>query len=549
MSEASTMGAAAGRRERREAGERADVVDVAIVGSGFSGLGMGIQLKLAGRDDFVILEKADGVGGTWRENRYPGCACDVPSHLYSFSFEQNPDWTRAFAPQPEILAYLERCADKYGLLPHLRFGAEVVRAVFDEDAANGTGCWRVALRDGRRGHRELWARHLVMGVGALHRPAIPRFADAERFRGRAFHSAEWPADVDLDGKRVAVIGTGASAIQIVPQLAPRVARLHLYQRTPPWVLPRPDRAMSRIERRLFRALPPLQRLYRYGIYALMELRAYGFTVDPRVLRLAALLGRRHLRRQIADEALREKLTPHYLPGCKRILMANDYYPALTRPHVEVVSEPIVRFTERGIVSTTEHGREPRGEVEREVDAIIYGTGFQVTEMFTHLEVRGRGGVELNELWRREGIEAYLGTTVAGFPNLYLLMGPNTGLGHNSMVFMIEAQVRYVLSCIRAQEQRGARWADVLPAVQRGYNESLVPRLARSVWASGCHSWYLDGRGRNPTAWPGFTVEYWWRTRRVRPEDYEFGSSRSASEPAYTSTSASAPSRSARGGVP
>lgn len=516
----------------------AESVEVAVVGSGFSGLGMGIQLKQAGRHDFVILEKGDGVGGTWRENRYPGCACDVPSHLYSFSFEQNPDWTRAFAPQPEILAYLERCAEKYGLMPHLRCGAEVVRAVFDEE----DGRWHVELRDGRR----YMARHLVMGIGALHRPAVPKFAGVERFRGQAFHSAEWPAGETLEGKRVAVIGTGASAIQIVPQLAPRVARLHLYQRTPPWVLPRPDRAMSPIERRLFRALPPLQRLYRYGIYALMEMRAYGFTVDPRVLRLAALLGRRHLRRQVPDRALRGKLTPRYLPGCKRILMANDYYPALIRPNVEVVSEPIVRFTERGIVSTGEHGR----EIERELDAVVYGTGFQVTEMFTNLEVRGRGGVELNERWRHEGIEAYLGTTVTGFPNLYLLMGPNTGLGHNSMVFMIESQVRYVLSCMRAQEERGARWADVLPAVQRDYNESLVPRLARSVWASGCQSWYLDGRGKNPTAWPGFTVEFWWKTRQVRPDDYEFGSPRSVSEPSYyTSMSASASSRSAQGGAP
>jgi cation diffusion facilitator CzcD-associated flavoprotein CzcO len=476
--------------------------ETVIVGTGFSGLCTAIQLKKRGDDSFVLLEKDDGIGGTWRANHYPGCACDVPSHLYSYSFEQNPTWSRMFAPQREILAYLERCADKYGVRPHVRLGHEVTGATFDEHAS----LWRIDVR----GKPPMTARHLVLGVGALSRPAFPDIEGLDRFQGHSFHSAEWDHDHDLTGRRVAVLGTGASAIQFVPQIAGRVDTLHLFQRTPPWVLPKPDRPVTRLERRAFAAFPLLQRLYRSLIYWALELRAFAFTVGPWIMAAAAWMGRRHIRRQVHDPELRRVVTPTYTPGCKRILMADDYYPALDRPNVHVVTDPIARVTEGGVVTAdgTEHP----------VDTLIYGTGFRVADYLSPMRIVGRGGVELNHAWR-EGVEAHLGTMVAGFPNLHLLMGPNTGLGHNSMVFMIEAQVHYVLRCMRLLERRGARTLDVRPPAQRRYNDHLQPRFSRTVWASGCASWYLDERGKNSTLWPGFTFEYWLRTRRVRLADY------------------------------
>jgi cation diffusion facilitator CzcD-associated flavoprotein CzcO len=478
-------------------------VDVAIVGTGFSGLAMAIQLKKAGKASFVVLEKASAVGGTWRENRYPGCACDVPSHLYSYSFEPNPRWSRMFAPQEEILAYLEHCAEKYGIVPHIRFQAEVIEAEFDEQRS----FWRVRLRSGE----PLTARHLVLGIGALHRPSIPRIDGAERFLGEAFHSAQWDPRAKLAGKRVGIVGTGASAIQLVPRLAPQVEQLHVFQRTPPWVMPKPDRPMAALEQRLFEAVPTIQRLYRYAIYWTMEARGLGFTVTPKAMHLVGMLGRRYIRQQLRDPRLRAAVTPTHTPGCKRILLANDYYPALERPNVELVTQPIAKLTERAIVT--------RDGVARPIDMLVYGTGFRVTELLTHLKIRGRGGVDINDAWR-DRIEAYLGTTVSGFPNLILLMGPNTGLGHNSMVFMIEAQVRYALACMRMMAEHGVPAADVRPATQRAFNARLLPRLRRSVWASGCQSWYLDEKGNNATVWPGFTFEFWLRTLRVDPSDYE-----------------------------
>jgi cation diffusion facilitator CzcD-associated flavoprotein CzcO len=470
--------------------------DVAIVGTGFSGLGMAIQLRKAGRRSFVVLEKAGDVGGTWRENRYPGCACDVPSHLYSFSFEPNPRWTRMYAPQREILDYLRGCADKYGIRPHIRFHNEVLRAELDEAAA----LWRIETRGG-----EVTARHLVLGVGALSRPLIPKLKGAEKFEGAMFHSAAWDHAYDLAGKRVAVVGTGASAIQLVPEIVSHVARVDVYQRTPPWVLPHPDRSISRFERTLFRLAPLTQRAYRYSIYWQNEARALGFTVDPRLMAAARLLGEWNIRRQIREPRLRARVRPTYTPGCKRILMSNTYYRALARPNAELVTSGIAEVTPRAVVDAS--------GVERPVDAIIYGTGFDVQGFLTPMRVVGRGGVELTERWRADGVEAYRGTTHSGFPNLYTIMGPNTGLGHNSMVFMIEAQVRYVLSCIDELERRGAKCADVTPMAQARYNAALAPRLAKAVWASGCRSWYLDGEGRNSTLWPGFTFEFWLATRR------------------------------------
>lgn len=495
---------AVGAADARRGEGPADVLEAVIVGTGFSGLGAAIRLKQQGGRSFVILERADEVGGTWRENHYPGCACDVPSHLYSFSFEPNPRWSRMFAPQREILEYLKHCADKYGLRPHIRFRSEVVRADFDE----ASGTWRTETASGA----VYRARYVFLGIGALSRPARPDLPGLARFTGRTFHSAEWDHGYPLAGKRVAVIGTGASAIQIVPQIAPVVGRLALYQRTPPWIVPKPDRAISAREQELLRAVPLLQRLHRSWIYWMMELRGIGFTVDPRIMRGVEALGRYFIRRQIADPVLRAKVTPTYTAGCKRILIANDYYPALTRPNVEVITDPIREVTERGI--TTADG------TVRELDAILFATGFRVSDLLTPLVIRGRGGVELNAAWR-QGASAYLGTTMAGFPNLFMLMGPNTGLGHSSMIFMIEAQIDHALRAIRAVEDRGAHFADVRPDAQSAFNDRLQRRLRRGVWASGCKSWYLDEHGNNRTLWPGFTFEFWLRTRRLHAADYVF----------------------------
>lgn len=477
--------------------------DVIIVGSGFSGIAMARSLLKQRQRSFVVLEKAEQVGGTWRDNHYPGCACDVPSHLYSFSFALNPDWSRMFAPQPEILAYLERCADELRVREHIRFGAEVQRVELDEAAR----VWHVHVAGGR----VLTARSVVLGVGAFDKPIVPTLPGLERFSGEAFHSARWPSSFNADGKRLAVIGTGASAIQFVPQVAKQAARVHLFQRTPPWVMPKPDFEFSPAQRRRFRERPWLMKALRSAIYWWMETRGLGFTVSPKVMKLAALGGKEHIKKQIRDPELRARVTPDYMPGCKRILIANDYYPTLERANVELVSDGVERVTERSVVT--------RDGTERDVDAILFGTGFGVTDILTPLVVVGRRRRELNEVWAG-GIEAHLGTTISGFPNLFILFGPNTGLGHNSMVFMIESQVRYVMNCLQTIEARGARQADVRAQAQARFNAALAPRLARSVWAAGCQSWYLDERGRNPTIWPGFTFEYWWKTRRMNPADYE-----------------------------
>jgi cation diffusion facilitator CzcD-associated flavoprotein CzcO len=478
--------------------------EVIILGTGFAGLGMAIKLQAAGIENFVLLEKADEIGGTWRDNTYPGCACDIPSHLYSFSFEKYSGWSRMFPSQPEIWDYLLRVVEKYRLRPHIRFGAEALEARFDDEA----GLWTVTTRDGRR----FIARFLVSAMGGLSRPALPAIPGIERFKGVAFHSAQWRHDVDLTGKTVAVIGTGASAIQFVPQIAPRVGQLYLFQRTPPWILPKLDRPIQGMERWLIRYLPFYRWLFRQRIYLQYEMRALGFVVKPKFMKLMEKYGRDLLAAQVPDPALRAKLTPDYTLGCKRVLIANDYYPVLSRPNVELVDEGIAEITETGIVT--------RDGKQRTADVLIYGTGFRATDPLSPTRVYGSGGVELADAWR-EGAHAYYGMSVAGFPNFFMLVGPNTGLGHNSIVFMIEAQIRYVTQCIAAVRTRGARSIELRPEVERRFNHELQTRIARTVWASGCKSWYMDSHGKNVTLWPGFTVEYWWRTHRARLQDYIF----------------------------
>jgi cation diffusion facilitator CzcD-associated flavoprotein CzcO len=488
----------------RESTPCLDVLDVLIIGSGFAGLCMAIQLRRTGMDSFLILERGADVGGTWRDNTYPGCACDIPSHLYSFSFEGRAEWTRMYPTQPEIWNYLKHCVEKYNLGPSIRFHRELREAVFDE-AAN---LWRVETSQGDR----FTARSLVLGLGPLSRPAIPRLPGLDRFQGRAFHSAEWDHSYDLRGKRVAVIGTGASAIQFVPQIAPEVAELLLFQRTPPWIVPKMDRPIHGWERVLFRWAPGYMCMFRNLIYWRQELLALGFTVNPKYMQRIEKFARKHLVRGISDPALRERVTPNYLIGCKRILISNDYYPALERPNVELVTEGITEVRAHSIVTTD--GR------ERLVDALIYGTGFRATDLLTPVRIIGRKGVDLNDAWRG-GFEAYFGITITGYPNLFMLVGPNTGLGHNSIIFMIEAQVHYVMKCLELLRERGATAMDLRPEVQAQFNRDLQEQMKRTVWASGCKSWYLDERGKNTTLWPGFSFKYWLETRKAVAKDYAF----------------------------
>jgi cation diffusion facilitator CzcD-associated flavoprotein CzcO len=476
-------------------------VDVAIVGSGFAGLGAAARLTAAGRDDFLVLEKGDTLGGTWRDNTYPGCACDVQSHLYSFSFAPNPSWTRTFARQPEIRAYLEHVADRFDLRGRIRFGAEV-------GSARWAGRhWVLQLADGA----EIHARAVVWGTGALHEPSVPDVPGLDEFAGTVFHSAQWRHDHDLTGRRVAVIGTGASAIQFVPAIQPQVGSLTLFQRTAPWVLPKPDRPVPAVLRRLYRAVPGAQRLQRALIYARNEAMVSGF-LKPRRMAVVERFARKYLDRVFAGRPdLKAKVTPDFTIGCKRILMSNDYYPALKRPGVDVVTEKIVRVTPHAVVTAD--------GVEHEADTIIFGTGFTVGAGLGHsVPIVGRDGVAL----AADGtVEGFLGTTIAGFPNLFVLAGPNTGLGHSSMVFMIESQLNYVLDALRLLDERGAVALDTGRDRQDAYNAALQRRLDGSVWTSGgCASWYLGPDGRNRTLWPGYTFDFRRRTRKVRPSDHE-----------------------------
>ncbi|WP_324191912.1 flavin-containing monooxygenase [Nocardia puris] len=480
--------------------------EVVIIGSGFSGLGMGIALREAGIEDFLLLEKAGEVGGTWRDNTYPGAACDVPTHLYSYSFAPRTTWTQLFSAQPEIQEYLKSVADEYGLRPRIRFGRHVVRAEWDE----GRHRWHVATADGQ----EYDARYLVSAIGALHIPSIPDIEGLARFRGPAFHSARWDHDVDLTDKRVAVIGTGASAVQFVPEILGRVAALHLYQRTAPWVLPRRNLDLPPLVRRALRVVPGLRFALRNGIYWSAEAGAYAMTRRPGLLRAVEWAGRRHIRRQVSNPALWDALTPDYRAGCKRLLGSDTYYQAVDDPKTELVTARLERITESGIVTAD--------GIEREVDAIIFGTGFHVLDSLTNLRVRGRDDEDLADRWTREGVQAHRGITVAGVPNAFFLLGPNTGLGHNSIVFMIEAQIHYTIQAIRLVRERGALALAPRRAAQDRYNAALQRDLAGSVWnTGGCRSWYLDEHGENRTLWPGFTWQYWLRTRRVDPAEYEF----------------------------
>lgn len=475
---------------------------VAIIGTGFGGLGMAIRLLQAGYTDITVFEKADDVGGVWRENTYPGAACDIPSHLYSFSFEPKADWSRRFAPQAEIHAYLRHCAETHDVRRLVRFNTEVLSADFDEDRA----VWDLELSDGGR-HS---ATVLVTACGQLSRPARPSIPGLESFRGQLFHSARWRPDADIDGRRVAVIGTGASAIQVVPQVARRAEHLTLFQRQAAHVIPKPDYAYPSIVQAAFAKVPGLLRSSRWATYWQHEVRALAFTRAPSLLKVADLRFRRHMRKSVRDPGLRRVLEPTSPVGCKRILISNDYYPALARPDVAVVPEGIARIETDAVV--TADGARHR------VDTIVLGTGFTATDFLAPMRITGRGGRELNEAWR-DGAEAHLGITVAGFPNLFMLYGPNTNLGHSSIVFMLESQIRYARQAIDRLGAGDVRWIDVRERVLRASSEWVQSAIEGSAWDQGCTSWYRTASGRNTTNWPGFTLDYWRRTRSVRWADF------------------------------
>jgi len=478
---------------------------------------MAIALKKAGIDTFTIFEKSGGVGGTWRDNTYPGSGCDVPSHLYSFSFAPNPDWTHAFSLQPEILEYFEDCARRFDLLRHCRFRTELESATFDEAA----GVWRLLTKDGA----EIACDVLISGVGQLNRPMYPKIDGLESFRGKTFHSARWNHGYDLAGKRVAVIGNGASALQFIPKIAPVVGRLSIFQRSNNWIVPRGDRPYTEREKRWFRQSTALRLLHRGLIYLLLEKNFFAFRPGTLMAKIMEQRARAQLAAQVADPVLRERLTPDYPIGCKRILIGDDYYPALVRDNVEVVTDPIVRVKPESIVTA--------GGREHPVDAIIYGTGFETTSFLAPMRVVGRGGHRLEEVWK-EGAEAYLGVAVSGFPNFFMLYGPNTNLGHNSIIFMIECQVRYVVSLIAAMKRMRARWLDVRPAAMARFNEGLQKRLGKSVWATGCTSWYKTEGGKITNNWSDFTVRYWWTMRRPKLSAFEAANASGTSAKGATS---------------
>ncbi len=475
---------------------------VAIIGAGFGGVGLAIRLKQAGID-FILFEKGAGVGGVWRENTYPGAACDVPSHLYSFSFEPKPDWPRKYAEQPHILEYLEHCARKYDLLKHARFNTEIESARFDETS----GLWTLRTKNGE----EFQARALVTACGQLNRPATPSLKGLESFRGERFHSALWNHMVDFTGKRVAIVGTGASAIQFVPAVVAKAAKVTLFQRSPPWVMPKPDRVFRGFEKAAMRVVPGVTALYRFATYLRCEARLIGFRKDTWMNAVGVRMAMRHLRRQIPDERLRRQVTPDYTFGCKRVLISNDYLVALSRSNVSVVTESISEVTADAIVAAD-------GQIYP-ADILILGTGFQATDFLAPMRVIGRGGRDLNEAWRN-GAEAYLGLTIPGFPNFFLLYGPNTNLAHNSVVYMIESQIRYILGCLQLLVRRPGAFLDLKPERLQRWEEEMQTRLDRSVWSAGCANWYKNANGRITNNWPGFTFEYRWRTRAPKFEDYE-----------------------------
>lgn len=492
-------------------------VDHLIIGAGFAGLCAAIKLQEDGERDFVVVERGSDVGGTWRDNTYPGAACDVPSQLYSFSFARNPDWSRSYSPQPEIQAYVKRVAQGSGTLDRFVFDTTVEDVRWDD----GEGRWTVRTSGGT------WsARTVIAGAGGLSEPRMPEIEGIETFQGTLFHSAAWDHSVDLAGKRVAVIGTGASAIQIVPELQKTLqatgGHLDVYQRTAPWVIPRNDRAYGRLERQALRHVPGMQRLYRAGVYLAKEATVPAFTLWPGISAPAQKQALANIRRGIKDPELQEKVTPHFAFGCKRVLISNDYYPALAADDVDLVTEPIAKVTGSSIVTAD--------GTEREIDVLVVATGFYTTELPITEHITGREGRTLADQWRESGMAAYKGTTVPGFPNLFFIVGPNTGLGHSSMILMIESQVAYIRAALKAMREGGHDVLEVDRSATETYNRDLQRRMRRTVWSvGGCDSWYLDAHGKNTTLWPRSTWDFRRRLASFDASAYTLSAARTADE--------------------
>jgi len=475
--------------------------EIAIVGAGFSGLGMAMALERAGFDDFVILERAEDLGGTWRDNTYPGCACDIPSVLYSWTDEQNPRWSRAFAGQQEIWDYMRDVVKRKNLEPKIRYGHEALAGSWSEDRS----LWELETSGG-----SLTADFVISGAGGLSDPSIPDLPGLERFQGKMFHSANWDHNHDLIGRDVAVIGTGASAIQFVPEIQPKVKRLHVFQRTPPWVLPRENVRIPRRWRKRFERHPRLLRLVRSLVFSLFESFHVMFRHPP-LAALPELRARRHIARQVRDPELRKRVTPDYRLGCKRVLGSGDWYQAICSENVEVISEGIREITETGIIDA--------GGAEHRVDTIIFGTGFHVTDPPMGHRVKGRDGRTLMEIWQGSP-KAHLGMSVPGFPNAFLLLGPNTGLGHNSVLLIIEAQVKYLIRLLDHCRRNGVRTIEPTPVALASFVDEIERGTEGSVWtAGGCLSWYVDKTGRNSTLWPGSVRAYRRRVARFKPDEF------------------------------
>ena len=486
---------------------------IAIIGAGFSGICLGIQLRKADIKNFTIFEKAPGLGGTWRDNRYPGAACDIQAFQYCFSFEQKTDWSAKWVGWSEILEYMEYCAQKYELGAHMRFGTEIESARWNESES----VWQIRSVAGE----EIQAEILASGVGQLNRPKIPEIPGLGSFAGEAFHSARWNTDYDLKGKAVGVIGNAASAIQFIPEVAKEVKHLSIFQRSANWMLPRNNRAFSEREKRRYQRFPWLARTYRSLLWALQESQFPAFIGNSRLSRRMERFATRKMREQIQDPELERALIPNYPIGARRILIADDYYPALKRANVDLVLDPIERVIPEGIV--TQEGR------TRCLDAIVLATGFETTAFLSPIKIEGREGQSLGEAWK-DGAEAYLGISVAGFPNFFVMYGPNTNLGHNSIIFMIECQTRYILDCIRQLTEQKLRSIDVRGSVMRAFNRDIQAELERSVWAATDHSWYKQADGRITNNWSGSTLRYWWNTRHADLMLYDRRSSPGQSDP-------------------
>ena len=482
-------------------------VKVAIVGAGVGGLCAAIQLQKSGHNSLVILERGQQVGGTWRDNDYPGCACDVPSHLYSFSFEPNTEWTRPYPQQREIQSYILRVAEKYKLRSLIRFGVDVQSMQWLPEQQ----LWQIDMGS----DDVLLAEQVILATGPLNKPAIPNLPGLEKFSGPSFHSSQWRHDIDLKGKRVAVVGTGASAVQFVPEIAPTAVQVTVFQRTAAWVLPRWDQPYGVVRRWAYRHVPGLQLLSRWRVYWFNELVGTGFMGARWMQSFLKRLSRHHVSAQVRSPDLKTALTPNFNPGCKRLLISNTWFPTLQRSNVELVTQAVAGITERGVVGAD--------GVVYPCDVIIWGTGFKATEFVAPMKIYGEASsgsaLELGAQWRLQPAATRLGITVAGFPNLFLLVGPNTGLGHNSIIFMIECQVNYIVQALEAMKKSGTSTLRLRPDIQQQDYSRTQIKMKGTVWSSGCHSWYQNAKGEIDTLWPGYTWEYWLKTRQFAPSDY------------------------------